>query len=110
VLISTEDSETNGVCVAVRDSGPGLAPESFEHLFNAFYTTKADGMGMGLSICRASEAGEILRVLIERVVLTPTHDGMRAELHGDLAVNPEVKKPQLVRPDSRRRIGATGVH
>jgi len=52
------------------------------------------------------EAGEILRVLIERVVLTPTHDGMRAELHGDLAVNPEVKKPQLVRPDSRRRIGA----
>jgi hypothetical protein len=55
------------------------------------------------------EAGEILRVLIERVVLTPTHDGKRAELHGDLAVNPEVKKPQLVRPDSRRRIGAAGV-
>lgn len=43
----------------------------------------------------ASEVGEILRVLIERVVLTPTHDDMRAELRGDLAVNPEVKKPQL---------------
>ena len=54
----------------------------------------------------ASEGGELLRVLIERVALTPTHDGMRAELYGDLAVNPEVKKPQLVQPDGRRRVGA----
>ena len=39
--------------VTVRDSGPGLNPESFEHLFDAFYTTKPGGMGMGLSICRS---------------------------------------------------------
>ena len=39
--------------VAVRDSGPGLAPETFERLFEAFYTTKPGGLGMGLSICRS---------------------------------------------------------
>jgi signal transduction histidine kinase len=41
------------VLVAVLDSGPGLDPTSVEHVFDPFYTTKADGMGMGLSICRS---------------------------------------------------------
>jgi PAS domain S-box-containing protein len=51
--ISTEINATNGALVAVRDSGPGLDPASLEHLFDAFYTTKPSGMGMGLSICRS---------------------------------------------------------
>jgi signal transduction histidine kinase len=37
----------------VRDSGPGVDPARLEHLFDAFYTTKSSGMGMGLSICRS---------------------------------------------------------
>ena len=37
----------------MRDSGPGLDPASLEHLFDAFYTTKSTGLGMGLSICRS---------------------------------------------------------
>ena len=53
LLISTGTAESDGVLVTVRDSGPGLPPSSAEHLFDAFYTTKADGMGMGLSICRS---------------------------------------------------------
>jgi C4-dicarboxylate-specific signal transduction histidine kinase len=53
LLISSEDGGANGVRVAVQDSGPGLTPESFEHLFDAFFTTKPSGMGMGLSICRS---------------------------------------------------------
>jgi PAS domain S-box-containing protein len=53
LLISTEQAEPGGVLVAVRDSGPGLDPASLEHLFNAFYTTKSGGMGMGLAICRS---------------------------------------------------------
>jgi signal transduction histidine kinase len=53
LLISTEEDSANGVHVAVRDTGPGLAPEGFGHLFDAFHTTKPGGMGMGLSICRS---------------------------------------------------------
>jgi signal transduction histidine kinase len=53
LLISSGKAESNGVLVAVRDSGPGLAPASVEHLFEAFYTTKPSGLGMGLSICRS---------------------------------------------------------
>jgi PAS domain S-box-containing protein len=51
--ISTGLAEPGDVLVAVRDSGPGLDPASLEQLFNAFYTTKSAGMGMGLAICRS---------------------------------------------------------
>jgi C4-dicarboxylate-specific signal transduction histidine kinase len=51
--ISTVSIEPEGVCVAVRDTGHGLRPESLPRIFEPFYTTKPDGMGMGLSICRS---------------------------------------------------------
>jgi C4-dicarboxylate-specific signal transduction histidine kinase len=53
LLISTGKTESGGVLVAVRDSGPGLSPTILDHVFDAFYTTKPSGMGMGLSICRS---------------------------------------------------------
>jgi signal transduction histidine kinase len=53
LLISTKQSETNGIVVAVGDSGPGIDPENLERVFEAFYTTKSSGVGMGLSICRS---------------------------------------------------------
>jgi PAS domain S-box-containing protein len=53
VLISTQQAEPDGVLVTVSDTGPGLDPDSLPHLFEAFYTTKPDGTGMGLSICGA---------------------------------------------------------
>jgi signal transduction histidine kinase len=53
MLISTAKAEPEGVFVAVRDSGPGLAQGSVERVFDAFYTTKPGGLGMGLSICRS---------------------------------------------------------
>jgi PAS domain S-box-containing protein len=50
--ISTE-AEADRVIVAVRDTGPGLAEDAIERAFEAFYTTKSTGLGMGLSICRS---------------------------------------------------------
>ena len=52
LLISSEATE-EGARVGVRDTGPGLRPDSLPHLFESFYTTKPDGMGIGLSICRS---------------------------------------------------------
>jgi signal transduction histidine kinase len=45
--------EADQVLVAVQDSGVGIDPEHIDRLFNAFFTTKPSGMGMGLSICRS---------------------------------------------------------
>jgi signal transduction histidine kinase len=53
LLISTCKVEPRGVLVGVRDSGRGLAPAILERVFDAFYTTKPGGLGMGLSICRS---------------------------------------------------------
>jgi signal transduction histidine kinase len=52
LLVSTQ-SEADCVLVAVRDSGPGLSEVAIERAFEAFYTTKSSGLGMGLSICRS---------------------------------------------------------
>jgi PAS domain S-box-containing protein len=51
--ISTERDQANRVFVRIRDSGPGIHPENLERIFEAFYTTKSGGVGMGLAICRS---------------------------------------------------------
>jgi len=53
MLITTRQTEPNEVRLGVRDTGPGLSAEALPRLFEPFYTTKPDGMGMGLSICRS---------------------------------------------------------
>jgi two-component system, LuxR family, sensor kinase FixL len=53
LLIRSRTYNSEHVLVEVRDSGVGVDPEHAGRLFNAFFTTKADGMGMGLSICRS---------------------------------------------------------
>ncbi len=52
LLVGTDRDATGGVVVTVTDSGPGVNPANFDRVFEAFYTTKPRGMGMGLSICR----------------------------------------------------------
>ncbi|MCL6702845.1 ATP-binding sensor histidine kinase [Pseudomonas sp. T1.Ur] len=52
LMISTALDDAGDVVVAVADSGPGFDPESSGQIFNPFYSTKANGLGMGLSLCR----------------------------------------------------------
>jgi PAS domain S-box-containing protein len=53
LLISTEEAQSNCVQITVRDSGIGIDPNHRERVFEAFYTTKSAGVGMGLSISRS---------------------------------------------------------
>jgi signal transduction histidine kinase len=53
MIVKTENSEDAFVRFSVRDAGVGLDPEILNHLFDAFFTTKSTGMGIGLSISRS---------------------------------------------------------
>jgi signal transduction histidine kinase len=53
LAIRSRQDETRQVLVTVRDCGVGISAENADRLFNAFFTTKSAGMGMGLSICRS---------------------------------------------------------
>jgi two-component system sensor kinase FixL len=85
ISIATFASDTQAV-VRVADSGPGIPPERMEHLFDAFYTTKETGMGMGLAISQT---------IIE------DHDGeIRAESQLDRGTVFEVRLPLVEREES----------
>ena len=53
LVVRTQSGEVDQVCVIVQDSGIGLDPQSMGRIFDAFYTTKSQGMGMGLAISRS---------------------------------------------------------
>jgi len=93
LLISTCRDALNDVIVSLRDSGPGLDPASLEHLFDAFYTTKSSGMGMGLSICRSiveAHGGRIWAVANEP---RGAAFQFRLPLGRDETVSAEIRRP-----------------
>jgi signal transduction histidine kinase len=50
-LVTAQDANSV-VSLTVQDTGPGINPENGTHVFDAFFTTKSSGMGLGLSISR----------------------------------------------------------
>jgi PAS domain S-box-containing protein len=88
LLIATRDAGSGGVLVAVSDSGPGLPQTNAERIFEAFYTTKSSGLGMGLSICRSiveAHGGRLWATSNEHqgavfYMMLPIERGMREQL------------------------------
>ena len=92
LLVRTQQVELDRVLVAVTDTGPGLDPANVERLFDAFYTTKPNGMGMGLAICRSiieAHEGKLwacpneLRGAVFQFTLRPEGDETGPAAHAD---------------------------
>jgi C4-dicarboxylate-specific signal transduction histidine kinase len=66
MLIRTQSEDANGVRLTVRDAGVGIEPQNLDKLFDAFYTTKPGGMGVGLSVSRSIVEGHHGRLWAER--------------------------------------------
>ncbi len=81
--IRTSSREGREVRVSVEDSGVGLTPETAEQVFETFYTTKPEGLGMGLSICRSIIEGHGGRLWVE------PHDGPGAVFQFTLPIDTE---------------------
>jgi C4-dicarboxylate-specific signal transduction histidine kinase len=82
LIVSTQMAEETEVLVTVRDSGPGLDPESMEQIFAAFHTTKPGGLGMGLSISRSIVENHFGRLWVA------ANDGPGATFHFTLLTRP----------------------
>ena len=52
LVIGTSQKRTGYVTIAIKDNGPGIEKKVMDHLFEPFYTTKQEGLGMGLAISR----------------------------------------------------------
>lgn len=62
LVVKTEPNPSGGLLITVADSGPGIAPQDRDRVFESFFTTKAGGVGIGLSICRSiidSHSGQL---------------------------------------------------
>jgi two-component system sensor kinase FixL len=53
IVIETGNQECGSVEIVVSDSGPGISPKLADRVFNPFYTSKIDGLGIGLGICKS---------------------------------------------------------
>jgi two-component system NtrC family sensor kinase len=53
LIVTSQRQEPNSVLVTVQDNGPGIDPDARDRIFDAFFSTKSSGMGMGLFICRS---------------------------------------------------------
>jgi C4-dicarboxylate-specific signal transduction histidine kinase len=66
-VVPTEVEGQTAIDFSVRDTGRGLAPEVMARLYEAFFSTKADGMGIGLSLCRSIVESHLGRMTAENI-------------------------------------------
>lgn len=98
LLVRTERDADGGVRLSVRDAGVGFEPETIDKLFDSFYTTKSDGMGIGLSVSRS-----IIENHQGRLWATP-NDGPGATFSFSIPCAPEaVEGPAGIAPTDRKR-------
>lgn len=71
----------NQVHITVQDNGPGLSPEAYENLFETFYTSKAEGLGLGVSVCRTIAEAHGGKLVVD---LAPPADSMPESNHRTL--------------------------
>ena len=89
IRLSIPDSAPRDVAIAVADNGCGLPPNMDDRIFEPFYSTKPQGMGMGLSICRS-----IIEAHEGRLWVTPSREGQGTEFIFSLpAANPTPPAP-----------------
>jgi signal transduction histidine kinase len=108
LTVKSEIQSPNDVLISVADSGTGIDPKDIDHIFDAFFTTKSNGMGMGLSICKSiieDHGGRLwaLRNLKHGSVFNislPTHqDGVRRRF-GSGPSHLRLRASRLEREDS----------
>jgi len=81
VHVRSEKHDGHEVLIAVEDSGTGIEPDDRRRIFEAFYTTKSEGMGMGLSICRTIVESHGGRITVDSA--TPHGSVFQVILPGD---------------------------
>jgi C4-dicarboxylate-specific signal transduction histidine kinase len=84
VVIRTQRDEDDCVRLTVQDAGVGIGPEAVERLFDTFYTTKSDGMGIGLAVSRS-----IIEHHRGRLWAAPNDDGPGATFSFSIPRGPE---------------------
>ena len=109
LTISSKHHARNEVIIVVEDSGPGIDPKDMERIFDAFFTTKPQGMGMGLSICRSiieAHHGQLSRHLVLLRVRSFTWYCRRTHSHNLLKlINPRVMPSEVDRQPPRLVLG-----
>jgi signal transduction histidine kinase len=87
--IKSEAGEQNGVALSVEDDGIGVAPEDTERIFDMFFTTKSNGMGIGLAVCRSIVEAHGGGLDIART--GPHGSVFRIALPGQIGLEPEAR-------------------
>ncbi|WP_051355451.1 sensor histidine kinase [Mesorhizobium erdmanii] len=96
VVKSGADGEGN-VAISIRDSGTGIDPSDTEKLFETFYTTKPNGMGIGLSVCRSIIEGHHGRIW------ATANDGHGATFHFSIPVHGQITRYERPSGNTRGR-------